>query len=223
MYKPQRGLQAPSFPFTDHTTASHFTALFTELQKHNPLLSQREIDEIIPCCKVVTFKKNDLLLDYGEICRCRHVYFAAEGLVTALYIKDGKENNCWFMAEGEVIIAIDSFYNQARSEEKLQALENTTCIVLYIEDLTALTRRLPEFLWVENMLTRHYYQQAFARTKWVHYTAAERYALLIENYPKFNDRVSNSVLASYLGISPVHLNRIKRNCLSKKVTNVTLF
>lgn len=208
MNKPTRGRKVPfAFPFTDHSIESLFMALFAELQQFNLLLGQQEVNEIIACCEVVVFKKNDLMLDYGEI--CRHVYFAGEGLVAAMFINDGREKTCWYMAEGNVIIAIDSFYNQAPSEERLQALEQTTCVALHIEHLTTLTKKYPEFLWVENMLTRRYYQQASARAKWVHCSAADRYALLLENYPNLNNRVSDASLASYLGISKVHFSRIK--------------
>ena len=61
MHKLTRGRKVPfAFPFTDHSIESLFMALLAELQQLNPLLCQQEVNEIIACCEVVVFKKNDL-------------------------------------------------------------------------------------------------------------------------------------------------------------------
>ncbi len=182
------------------------------MKLHNPELQEAAIDEIISCCEVISFNKNDILVDYGEV--CRHVYFSVTGLVTALENVDGKERNCWFMTAGDVVIAIESFYKQQKSMEQLLALEKTTCLAIHVKDLNRLCEKYPSFLEVRLKLTEYYYQQAFDRSKWIFRSAEERYALLLEHYPVLVNLVSARALASYLGISEGYLSAIKKDYYS---------
>ncbi|WP_123849000.1 cyclic nucleotide-binding domain-containing protein [Chitinophaga lutea] len=79
------------------------------------------------------------------------------------------------MSDGDVIIAIESFFMQHRSRERLITLEKTECIALHVEDLHILREKHPSFNFVELMLTRHYYQQAFNRTKCLRKDAKGKY------------------------------------------------
>ncbi|MRG45701.1 cyclic nucleotide-binding domain-containing protein [Chitinophaga sp. SYP-B3965] len=214
MNKSNRGQELPfEFPFTNPFMQTQFCNLFNMLRIYNPNFTREVMDVIIPFCKVFSFKKGNILLDYGEV--CNYVYFAVSGLVTAIENPDGRERHCWFMVMGDVIISIDSFYTQSKSEEKLVALEDTICIALHVDDLEKLGLEYPSFLLVRSRLTEYYYREAYARSKWIGKKPAERYALLLEHYPRFFNRVSDKALASYLGVSPRTFTRIKTAHFSK--------
>ncbi|WP_423738039.1 Crp/Fnr family transcriptional regulator [Chitinophaga caseinilytica] len=209
MRKSTRGKVLPfDYPFTDTASASAFETLFTGLQKFNPELTEAVMSDIAIHCIHVLFKPNEIILDYGEI--CEYVYFAINGLVTSLEKEDGKEFNCWFMSDGDVIIAIDSFFMQHRSRERLVTLANTECIALHVDDLNMLREKHPSFAFLELMLTRYYYQQTFNRTKWLRKDARGKYQMLKAHYPTLIQRVTRVAIASFLGVSREHLNRILR-------------
>lgn len=214
MNKSNRGSEiAFEFPLTTPSMQQLFNGLYNRLRAHNPDFSREVMDAIIPDCKLFSYKKGNILLDYGEV--CNYVYFAVSGLVTAIENTDGRERNCWFMCQEDVIIAIDSFYDQAKSDEKLQALEDTVCIALHVDHLERLCAEHPSFLLVRTRLTERYYREAYARSKWIGKKPAERYALLLQHYPRFFNRVSDKALASYLGVSQRTLTRIKTAHFSK--------
>lgn len=209
-----RGKVIPfDYPFTDPEPEAVFNLLFDGLKKFNPLLTQEAMKDIITHCIRISFKRNEIIVDYGE--RCEYVYFALKGLVTSLEMEDRKEYNCWFMSDGDVIIAIESFFMQTRSKERLVALEDTECIALHVEALNILRDKHPSFHLVELLLTRQYYQQAFNRTKWIRRRGTEKYQLLNEYYPNLTQRVTLGALASFLGVSRTQLYRIRRPRRSK--------
>jgi CRP-like cAMP-binding protein len=187
-------------------TQSNFEKVFNNLKVYLPHFPEGLTNDIISKCKLVKFKKNEIILDYGEI--CRYCYFAVKGLVLIKFLKDGIEKVKWALIENDVIVSVKSFNHQTPSMDKLIAREDTLCVALSWEDLQTLYDEYPAFLMVGHRLTQYYYEQAEERATWVHYSAEERYEMLLKQYPWAN-RVTDAELASYLGITNVHLSRIK--------------
>jgi CRP-like cAMP-binding protein len=179
-------------------------------------LSQQLTEELIFRLKSRQLGKKDFLLRAGHV--CRNIYFVERGLLRCFYQKGDVEVSSWFMKEGDVIISIESFYQQRESYEWIQALED--CVLYYIsfEELNAVYRSFPEFNFVGRVLTEKYYtlwaQQLYALRM---QQASERYQWLLNNHPELILRVSAKYIASYLGIDETTLSRIKnvnRNIIS---------
>jgi len=152
--------------------------------------------------------RKDMLLKAGHI--CRHICFVQKGLLRCFYIKGDLEVCSWFMKEGDVIVSIESFFQQKESYESIQALEDT--VVYYIEysEIQNIYRRFPEFNFIGRVLTERYYtlwaQQLYGlRMK----SSADRYKWLLDNYPEIILRVPAKYIASYLNIGEAHLSVIK--------------
>jgi CRP/FNR family transcriptional regulator, anaerobic regulatory protein len=179
-------------------------------------LSQQLTEELILRLKSRQLAKKDFLLRAGHV--CRNIYFVERGLLRCFYQKGDAEVSSWFMKEGDVIISIESFYQQRESYEWIQALED--CVLYYIsfEELNAVYRSFPEFNFIGRVLTEKYYtlwaQQLYALRM---QQASERYQWLLNNHPELILRVSAKYIASYLGIDETTLSRIKnvnRNIIS---------
>ena len=69
--------------------------------------------------------KKDYLLKAGHVSRA--ICFIAKGLLRCFYIKENHEVSSWFMKEGDVIVSVESFFQQKASYEAIQALED--CLV----------------------------------------------------------------------------------------------
>lgn len=79
-------------------------------------------------CEIQSYHKNSTIPEYGQV--CKSCFFALQGLVVARFMHDGNEKVSWFMGSGDVIIAVDSFYRQTPSTEKLVASMDVICISL---------------------------------------------------------------------------------------------
>jgi CRP-like cAMP-binding protein len=158
--------------------------------------------------KVKELKKKAMLLKAGHI--CRHICFVEKGLLRCYYSVGDTEVSSWFMKEGDVIISIESFFQQKESYESIQALED--CILYYIEykELQSLYREFPEFNFTGRVLTEKYYtlwaQQLYALRM---QPAQDRYNWLLSGFPELILRVPAKYIASYLGITEAHLSVIK--------------
>ena len=153
------------------------------------------------------FKKRSFLLKAGQV--CTNIYFIQTGLIRSYTTHGNKQRCSCFIKEGDIIISIKSFDNQARSIEYIQALEDTTLSYISFSNLEKIYRKYLEFNFVGRMLTQKYYQLWDDRLKTLHESAAERYVWLRDNHSELVQRVSTDDIASYLGISREHLQRIK--------------
>jgi signal-transduction protein with cAMP-binding, CBS, and nucleotidyltransferase domain len=209
MKKPGRGSKVT---YTHNTMPpeiqDYFGILFNNIKAYLPHFSDALTNSIVSSCEIFAFKRNDIILDYGET--CRHCYFCISGMVTAKYIKDGREKAKWFFAENDLITSVKSFFRQIASADKLIAKEPTICLAIPWEKLEHIYDTHPEFNKVGRKLTEYYYELAEDRAIWVNNTAEERYNLLFREYPKLVNRITDTELSSYLGISRQYLSKIKK-------------
>ena len=85
-------------------------------------------DHLQAIVKFREIRKKDYLLKAGHI--SRNIYFIQTGLLRCFYIKGENEICSWFMKERDMIVSIESFYDQKESYEYIQALED--CELFYI-------------------------------------------------------------------------------------------
>jgi len=170
----------------------------------SPALRAR-LTQILQCRKL---DKKEFLLKAGQV--CRNIYFIQGGLVRCYYLKDEAEVCTWFMKEGDVVISIESFYNQASGHEFIQALEPTEAHYISFEQLQRLYSEYPEFNTTGRIVTqfyhRHWARQLFAIRM---QTAHERYQWLMQHHAELIARVPAKYLASYLDIAEVTLSKIR--------------
>lgn len=171
-------------------------------------LSAKLIDHLKSILKEKRLQKRDYLLKAGHI--CRRICFIERGLLRCFYIKDNNEVSSWFMKEGDIIVSVESFYQQKSSYESIQALED--CVITYIDysELQYIYRHFEEFNYIGRVLTEKYYCQSEQRLYSMRMQRSqERYDYLLEHHPELVLRVPAKYLASYLGITEVTMSRIK--------------
>ncbi|RYE59153.1 MAG: cyclic nucleotide-binding domain-containing protein [Sphingobacteriales bacterium] len=152
--------------------------------------------------------KRDYFLKAGHISRT--ICFIENGLLRCFYNRGDTEICSWFMKEGDVIVSIESFFQQKPSYESIQALEDCTLHYIEYEELQHIYREFPEFNFTGRLLTEKYYalwaQQLYGLRM---QSAQERYNWLFENHADLLLRVPSKYLASNLGITEVTLSKIK--------------
>jgi len=158
--------------------------------------------------KLVEVSKKEFLLREGKI--SKNIYFINKGLVRCFYIKEDKEVSSWFMKEGDLIISVESYFNQQPTYENIQAIEDSELFSISHDELNVIYYKFPEFNFIARVLTEKYYTLSEQRLFSLRMQrASERYAHLMKNFPEIIQRVPSTYIASYLGITLETLSRIK--------------
>lgn len=168
--------------------------------------SQEVLDEIRKRSQPVLYWQRETVLDYGQT--CDYCIFTIKGLVLSTFIMgDGQEKIVWFMAGGDVVIAVHSWFGQESSEEKLTALKETLGIAVSWANIQYLLNTYLSFAALERALLIKHYTMVIQRTKWQQYSVDERIDNLKQLYPHLFKEVPIKYLATYLGVSRSTLGR----------------
>lgn len=142
----------------------------------------------------------------------QHIYFIDSGLMRSYYLEDGKEINTYFACDGALMTVFSSFLRQQPSLECLEAVENCTTYSLSYEALYQLYEQFPSFERFGRILAEQNYLCILDRTMLMQTkTAKQRYLDFIEtSHPKIIQGIPLYQIASFLGIAPESLSRIRR-------------
>lgn len=183
------------------------------ISKYLPL-NEEERRAIIECIPLVTFEKGHILLREGQV--ARDSYFNINGLVREYYIIDGDEKTTNFFTEEQSISSLNSFVNQVPAKHYLECIENTTLAVLNYEKEKELFKRIPGFESLCRVsIEDEFGKQQEALANFITSSPEQRYVNLLENSPELLQRVPQYYLASYLGIKPESLSRIRKRIINK--------
>jgi CRP-like cAMP-binding protein len=157
-----------------------------------------------------TLKKGELLLTENQV--CNEVVFIEKGILRSFFVnhKGDEITNC-FAFENEFMASFASFITEEKAEENIQALTDTELQVL---DRKALEKLYQSgFNWQEagRKLTELEFVNLHKRmVSFQKLSGAQRYEELCKNHQKYIQLIPLQYLASYLGITPRHLSRIRK-------------
>lgn len=156
------------------------------------------------------FGRGDHLARHGE--RMTHSHHIVHGLVRLYYTTpDGAEHNKGFAAEGRVVGSAASKLAGAPAGFDIQALEDTRTLSLPFEVADALVARHPAWERLRRLAMERLFLEKEQREKdFLTLDATARYLAFVEREPHLAGRVPLHHVASYLGITPVALSRIRR-------------
>lgn len=155
-----------------------------------------------------SLKKEEYLLKAGEV--CTNLYFIRRGLLKCYYIVHNSEVSDWFFGELETVTSVDSFYDQVKSEDFIQALEDCELFYITYKDLIYLYKTFIEFNVIGRVLTNKYLRIWHRQARNIRMlTAEERYLFLLEKQPELIMRVPVRDLASYLDMTRETLSRMR--------------
>ena len=152
--------------------------------------------------------RGDDLLREGDV--ATQLYFVERGAVRLWHNDDGRDITVQFFFEGQVVSSFESFYLKKPSLFSITAIEPTTVTVVDGEALRQALEKEPQLMAVFTDYVCHRfidYTQYFLNR--IQDSPEARYQALLASDPALVKRVPKYELASYLGITPVSLSRIR--------------
>ena len=151
---------------------------------------------------------------------CNHIGFLNKGIGRTYYTIDGREMTSYFNAglRNLFVCSFTSFITRKPSFENIHFLEDTELFVLEYEQLQILYERSSAFQRLGRKLAEFNYVLSMERIYSLqHETALGRYNQLIETYPGLMNLVPHHYIASYLGITPESLSRVRKEAIQKNI------
>ena len=154
------------------------------------------------------FIKNSIIQNNSEV--ANYIFFVDKGLIRHYYIHNNKEYTTWFSQENE-FISNSSFFLRKPVSEIIETLEDSVLYGITYNDYEELCSKYHDFEHLVRLIITDLFlslDEHFAQL--IIMSATERYKLLIEKYPNFVKRIPLIYIASFLGIAPETLSRVRR-------------
>lgn len=178
-------------------------------QRHMPL--EEDIwFEMVEAVKIVQLKKGQFFLREGEV--CDFVAYINKGLVRLYYLENDKEHIRQFLFEDTFVTEYASYVSRKPTLYHIDALEDTELFIFSYGKLNQLYDKSHQLLkFGKLMADRSAVHLANQLTASLRQKAEDRYLNLVKERPKVFQRVPLYMIASYLGITPEALSRIRKN------------
>ncbi len=187
--------------------------MFDTLQSYlsqKALVSANEFSELLPFLAFKQVPRGAFLFWAGDI--CHHHFFVQKGLLRSYTIDEsGKEHILQFAPENWFIADRSSYYFNEPSAINIQAIEDTEVAMLekgFIEKALEVSRSFRAYH--EKMLQNHVRHQQIRINMLLSATAEKRYRYFTDTYFDLTLRVPQWMIASYLGITPESLSRVRK-------------
>ncbi|OXG03901.1 CRP-like cAMP-binding protein [Flavobacterium araucananum] len=177
------------------------------------VVPQNELDLLDDLITFRTLKKGELLLTENQI--CNEIFFIKKGILRSFFFNhQGDEITNCFAFENEFMASFSSFITQNVAEENIQALTDTALQVVSRESLEKLYKLGIHWQEIGRKLTEMEYVTVQKRMiSFQKLSGTQRYEELYKNHQKYLQLIPLQYLASYLGITPRHLSRIRKAIL----------
>ncbi|MBD1364793.1 Crp/Fnr family transcriptional regulator [Mucilaginibacter sp. ZT4R22] len=191
---------------------SNFEVFFDYIQEiSGKLLSEDDKRLLMAHFKPRKLRKRQYFLQEGDV--CKYIGFIVKGSARTFTVDEkGHEHILKLSLENWWLADFESFYLLKPSRFNIEALEDLEVLQSTNAQIEEFLKQIPAFSAMANVISQNY---TIANQKRMQaamsYTAEERYEDLISNYPQFLQRFPQNMIASYLGLSPETLSRIRKN------------
>lgn len=172
------------------------------------IISEESFSKIEKISFIIELKKKEQLQASGKTCKT--IYFLNKGLARIYYLKDGTDITDSFILENNIIVRVESLFQNQPSRKAIEVLENAEIVSIDADRLFQLYNENPEI----ERLFRKIFEQSHVDTinrieSLQFYSAEERYRNLLNEHSEIIKRVPLKYVASFLGITQVSLSRIR--------------
>ena len=153
----------------------------------------------------------------GEI--CKHISFVSKGLLKSYFVDEkANEHINMFAFEGWWISDFNSFIHQEKAVLNIEAIEETDLLMITYEDYEIMMLKIPVMdryfrILYQNSLVTKDYRLIVSNS----FTAEEKYIQFAQKNPDVIQKIPHSLIASYLGLAPETVSRIRKKISLNKI------
>lgn len=179
-------------------------------------LDSKEWDSLFSLATEIVLQKGEVLISPGET--RPDVYIVKEGIIRGVDFNGNQERTFCFGLPGTIFNSRFSFYRKLPSYYQIEACCRSVVLQISREDYIALTDRSHPFaVWALHYAWYEQYLEEDRESTVHNGTAKERYLHMLKTRPMIVKGVSQRVLASYLGVTPEYLCRVKASILREEL------
>lgn len=171
-------------------------------------------DKYTQLCKVRAVKKREILIQQDEI--SNSIYYIKSGILRMWHNADGADITLQFFEKDQFLSSFESFYLQTPGKFTVEVIEDGEVLEISRNDFQKIMEKddaVQEFLM--NYACERFIEYINLFLSRIKNTPEQRYIELLEEYPDIIQKIPHHYIASYLGITPVSLSRI-RNRIKQK-------
>ncbi len=178
-------------------------------------VSEDELNDFLNNAVIKTFKRQEILSRPNVV--PNEIFFINKGLIRVLVTdNEGTEHTIHFALENQFITDYSNFIQGQPSIYSLQTLEETEVVILPRTAIEWGYKNLTDGQKMGRLIAEYYfiYQDDRIKNLYVR-TPKQRYDSITDVFPNIHNRVPQHMIASYLGITPIHLSRLKKSEIAK--------
>jgi CRP-like cAMP-binding protein len=185
-------------------------ALIDYFEKYLPFTVE-EKELIVARFSLKNVKRKQMILEDGTV--CKHYFFVIKGCFKMYAVDEkGNQHNLQFAAENDWITDISSFHSEKPSKLFIEAIEPSLLLQIEQQDLYFLFINISKLNRIFKVIIENKFVELQNRVlENFSSTALQRYLSFLEQYSNLNNRLPNTQIASYLGITPEFLSKIRKD------------
>lgn len=173
----------------------------------HPLPSE-SLERFSAKAREVEMKRGTMLVEAERV--CREIFFVAKGIVRAYCYAKGRDITFWIGEEGTVALSMQSYINAKPGYENIVTIEDCKLYRMSIDELHELyLHDINICNWGRVFAEKEILRAEKALIPQLYTTGSERYEHLLREHPQLLNRIPLENLATYLGVTPVSLSRIR--------------
>lgn len=191
--------------------------MFEQFRNKFPLDDDKWM-EYTGCFKRIKVAAKTILLKEGDI--PEKLFLVEKGCIRVWFNNDGKDITSQFFFENSTVASIESFRKERPSPVAIESIEPSVLWYIHKKDVNRIIAEINELPALREMFIDALFERTFDYMKhfvsFIRDTPEQRYLNLVKDRPQVVQRVPQHYIASYLGISSVHLSRIKSKLAKEK-------
>lgn len=197
------------------------TAILKSFLSKNLGVPETDIAPIVDTCRTRKVEKGAFLLRENE--HCEHTFFVEKGLLRQFSIgENGREHILTFAPEHWFVTDRESVYHQQPSVYFIQALEDSEVVLIDRQFNRRLAEKFPDYIEISTRLLHNHIRHLQNRINLLlSADAGDRYLRFAAMYPDILMRVPQAMIASFIGITPESLSRVRKTLSKGKPADIS--
>lgn len=171
-------------------------------------LSEDDCNNFLKITTTFQLKKGDYWIESGK--KNDKIAFLEDGYLRKFYVMEGNEITDFFYFENDFCADLPSIIDNSSPHASIVAMQKTTLTIFSYDDFNELCKTAPALEHLHRVIVEFTFLRFYKRTvSFILQTPKERYEELLVTNPQILQNATQYHIASYLGISPQHLSRLR--------------